>query len=250
MTRGSFLRIQRRWRPGASVAVLAASLVSSACRPIDDETARFLSEPTERHAIGFAKRTTHLHVEAGPDRLGMSANQRADVASFVQTYREQGVGPLRVSLPMSARGRLVAGEAAREVRAVADELGIAQERIVTSRHRPGGAEPAAVIVSFTRPVAMAPVCGDWSEDIGRDLERIRYPQFGCATQRNIALNVANARDLVQPQEETPSSSERRFVAWTKYVGTPSAPGGGGDAGSSATPDKKPPKNPTAPPPTK
>ena len=68
-------------------------------------------------------------------------------------------------------------------------------------------------------------------NVGRNEARIPYPNWGCATQRNLALMVDNARDLQQPQEEDPRSSERRSVTWSAYVGSSSASGGdgGGDA---------------------
>jgi pilus assembly protein CpaD len=225
---------------------VAVVLGVGGCRLLDDETARFLSEPTERHAIGLAKRWTSLHVEAGGSGR-LSSNQSADVAGFVHSYREQGTGVLRVSLPQSSAGRAATGHLARQIRAIALEVGVAPERIVSGRHEARRGEPPAVVVSFVRPVAVAPECGDWSADLGRDHERIRYPQFGCAVQRNLALNVANARDLIGPQEETPTSSEHRYVSWTKYVGSPVAPGDTTTTAASA--GKKPPKNPAPPAPS-
>jgi hypothetical protein len=54
------------------------------------------------------------------------------------------------------------------------------------------------------------------------------------------LMVDNARDLQQPQEEDPRSSERRSVTWSAYVGSGSSSGGdgGGDAKKAAAPAVK------------
>ena len=72
-------------------------------------------------------------------------------------------------------------------------------------------------LSFETPVAVAPECGHWHRDVGRDRERIHYPEFGCSTQRNLAGMVANARDLQRPQDEQPRSAERRSQIWTRYI---------------------------------
>jgi pilus assembly protein CpaD len=96
--------------------------------------------------------------------------------------------------------------------------------------------PPAIRLAYQRPVAVPPPCDQWTEDVGRNEARIPYPNWGCATQRNLALMVDNARDLQQPQEEDPRSSERRSVTWSSYVGSGSS--SGGDSGGD-TPKKAP-----------
>ena len=44
-----------------------------------------------------------------------------------------------------------------------------------------------------------------------------YPNFGCATQRNLAVQVANPADLLGPRTESDRPGERRDVVWDKYV---------------------------------
>ena len=83
-------------------------------------------------------------------------------------------------------------------------------------------------------MAVPPPCDQWTEDVGRNEARIPYPNWGCATQRNLAVMVDNARDLQQPQEEDPRSSERRSVTWSAYVGNSGASGGGGEGGGDAS----------------
>ena len=91
-----------------------------------------------------------------------------------------------------------------------------------------GSETPVIRLSYRRPVAIPPPCGDWSEDVGRNEERIPYPNWGCATQHNTAVMEENARDLQGPQPEDPRSSERRSAQWSEYVG-----GAGSGASGSA-----------------
>ena len=94
--------------------------------------------------------------------------------------------------------------------------------------RQAGTEVPVIRLAYQRPVAVPPVCDKWGENVGRNEERVPYPNFGCATQRNLAVMVDNARDLQRPQDEDPRSSERRSVTWSSYVGVPQS--GGGDGG--------------------
>jgi pilus assembly protein CpaD len=83
-----------------------------------------------------------------------------------------------------------------------------------------------------------PQCDDWSEDVGRNEARIPYPNWGCASQHNLAVMVDNARDLRQPQAEDPRSGERRSVTWSGYVGaagSAQASSASGDATKKAAP---------------
>jgi pilus assembly protein CpaD len=84
-----------------------------------------------------------------------------------------------------------------------------------------------VKLAYQRPVAVPPQCRDWATDLGENREPLPYNDFGCASQRNLALTVANARDLQFPQDETPRLSERRSATWESYKGSGGASGGGG-----------------------
>jgi pilus assembly protein CpaD len=115
----------------------------------------------------------------------------------------------------------------RDVERLIRDSGIAPRAVVTGRHETSPERGPTLKLSYERPVAVPPKCGDWSEDVGLNPERMPYPNFGCATQRNVALMIANPRDLQRPQQENPRSSERRSAGWSGYTGG----GGGGGAGS-------------------
>lgn len=218
------------------VALVAIALAG--CRDherLDGPTAAMLSDPPRRHAIGFATSTEALHVEVAPDGHGLSGNQATDVVQFLQRYRAEAHGPLKVAAPGSPRGHLSAARSYRQIEDIIDEAGIPPEAIVRERVRGRAGEGPEVRLAYERPLAQAPDCGNWPEDLGRvDRNKLPYENFGCATARNLAMTVANARDLQVPQEETPRSSERRSVSWTKYVGA-SGSGGAPSGASSAGP---------------
>jgi pilus assembly protein CpaD len=85
-----------------------------------------------------------------------------------------------------------------------------------------------------------PECGDWHRDVGVERNRVPYPQWGCATQRNFAGMVANSRDLQRPQDEDPRSAERRSQTWSKYIAPDQtlAGSGGADQATKATSSTK------------
>jgi pilus assembly protein CpaD len=49
------------------------------------------------------------------------------------------------------------------------------------------------------------------------LENREYWNLGCATQRNLAAEIDNPADLVQPRGEQPAFEPRRSVVLDKYT---------------------------------
>jgi pilus assembly protein CpaD len=82
-------------------------------------------------------------------------------------------------------------------------------------------------ISYLQYVAAPPDCPDWSENISRDPQNMPWTNMGCATQRNLAVSVANPEDLIGPRGETPRPGERDVV-WGKYANASEiSPIGGG-----------------------
>lgn len=227
-------------RVAITVSVAALVALFGGCHRLDDLTAVDLSDPEKRHAIGMYPERQALIVEIPPSGEGLTKNQRADVWRFVERYRKESTGPLEISGPGGSGAYISASRSLREVQSIVADVGIDPRSVVLARGQGGrrnhGIGPA-VELAFDRPVAVPPQCGDWATDLGENRERLPYNNFGCASQRNLALTVANARDLEQAQEETPRSSERRSATWSSYIGNAvSSDSGGGAAGTDSASD--------------
>jgi pilus assembly protein CpaD len=193
------------------------------------------SDPAVRHPIGFTPRAESLDVEVPAGAHGLSPNQHVDVTRFLYRYRREATGRLAIVVPSATPDRASIARSLQAIQAHVAEAGI-DYRIRRGRGldgRSGG--PPTIRLAYQRPVAVPPPCDHWAEDVGRNEERIPYPNWGCATQRNLAVMVDNSRDLHQPQGEDPRSGERRSVTWSGYVGSAGAPAGsdGGNAGKKA-----------------
>jgi pilus assembly protein CpaD len=92
----------------------------------------------------------------------------------------------------------------RELRLIAHRNGVGPERI---RQVPRGGH--VVTMSYDRIAALGPTCGAWGEDVSRNPHNLPYPNYGCATQRNLAAMAANPTDLMYPALETPRGSDTR-----------------------------------------
>jgi len=244
------MRAARRQRPAAFLAsagkvTLAAALglLAAACedrnpldrRRLDDASAVQLSDPELRHPVAFRKGTETLDVEVPPGADGLSGNQHVDVYRFLERYKHEAVGRLVISVPDDARDKAAI---ARSVQGIHDHVTAAG---IDYRMRSGGRAQRldgtpAIRLAYQRPLAVPPRCGRWPENLVRNDERIPDANWGCATQRNLAVMVDNSRDLRQPQAEDPRSGERRSATWSAYIGAPSNPAAdtGGDSAKKAS----------------
>jgi pilus biogenesis lipoprotein CpaD len=219
---------------------VACGLLGSACEDrnpfhrLDNASAAGLSDPELRHPIGFKRHTESLDVEVPPGASGLSANQNVDVYRFLQRYKHEAVGRLVISAPSDARDQAAIARSVQAIQAHVTSAGI------DYRLRRGGESPRlgnspSIRLAYQRPVAVPPECGHWNEDLGRNEERIPYPSWGCATQRNTAVMIDNARDLRQPQPEDPRSGERRSATWSAYAGSATVDAEPSDSGRKAKP---------------
>lgn len=213
-------------RPGMSrVALLAACAIAASlagCKHLSDEGGRVagwaLIDASQRHPIIVSQKpsTMNLHVARGSS--GLNPHQRAQVLEFAARYRASDTGDSRliVQAPSGGTNEVSSMRAVHEVRRLLEDEGFPESSIAVEAYpASGGHEP--VRVSYMRYVADAPECGAWPTNLARDPSNVPYANFGCATQRNLAMQVANPGDLLGPRTLTSRSAERRDVTFEKYV---------------------------------
>jgi pilus assembly protein CpaD len=218
-------------------SVSLAALLLAACeqhRGPEDVLAVGLSNPELRHPVHFTMHVETLDVEVPVGADGLSPGQHSDVYRFLRRYKREARGRLVIAVPASPRDRASMAQSLEGIQRHVAEAGI-DYRLVRGKAQPP-AEIPLIRIAYRRPVAVPPVCDKWDENVGRNEPRIPYPNFGCATQHNLALMVDNARDLQGPQDEDPRSGERRSVTWSSYIGQPQS--GGGDSSGGGAPDAK------------
>ena len=146
--------------------------------------------------------------------------QRARVMEFVSRSRAGDAGNSRfvISAPGGSANEGAAMEAADEVRRLMLDGGYSESSIAVEAYH-ATARDAPLRISYMRYVAEAPDCGqDWSENLARTYQNTPYPNFGCATQRNLAVMVANPADLLGPRTMTPSAAQiAATICYDKYV---------------------------------
>jgi pilus assembly protein CpaD len=194
-------------RIAALIAVFAAAALAQGCSTLSNGAADAKSI-AEEHPIAVDTQVVTLAISVDDAAAGLSTTDRARVRAFADAYLRNGHGPVSVTAPTGSRGDRAAADAAAEARAVLDETGVDAADIEASAYR-SAEDKRELVLSFTRYVATPSACGDWSSTYKRDFKNLSSPNYGCATQNNLAAMIADPRDLTQPADETPADAAAR-----------------------------------------
>lgn len=207
-----------------AAALLALSLALGGCTHTSEETTA--SVPNDyrlRHPISIQESERTVEVFVGSARGGLSAAQRADVASLAQTWLREGTGTIVADVPVHTPNARAAADSYREIHSLLVGAGVPPRGIVLRNYRPEDPRLFATIrLNYPKISATAGPCGLWPEDLGPSiknkgyLDNKPYYNLGCASQRNLAAMVDNPSDLVQPRPETPAYTAKRTVTFDKY----------------------------------
>jgi pilus assembly protein CpaD len=166
--------------------------------------------PQARFPITVEPAMQTLAVPYGGPGAGMDPNMHGQFQKFVRNYSDGGVGAISVSAP---RG-FDAG--AREFANRVSAQGVERSKILISVDETPARDMPEIIISYIRYAALPTACGDWSSNLGHTAANHTSPNFGCATQANLAAMVADPRDLVTPAGSGPSDAGRALMVLDKY----------------------------------
>jgi pilus assembly protein CpaD len=209
---------------GVALAMFAAALVGCQTdREVVSGTSSYTGDYRIRHPIAIKEGERTLEVFIGTARGGLNPTQRAEVAAFAGTWRNEATGGFIIDVPTGTPNERAAHEAAREIRSLLAAAGVGSNAIVQGDYMPVDKRRLATVrVRYPRMTAQTGPCGLWPKDLGITFnadyqENWNYWNLGCAHQRALAAMVENPADLVQPRAaEGPIYTVRRAVVVEHY----------------------------------
>jgi pilus assembly protein CpaD len=160
-----------------------------------------------------------LQVETGMDRIalsvhedGLSDSQVAALRSLAGRYVAAGAPLIRVEAPGGVDE--VSNRFAWSIKEALTAMGVPGEVQVAAYAAPDPRAP--VVVGFETLRAHVPQCGTQWDNLSRTANNATSSNFGCAVTANLAAQIANPRDIVQPRAITPTDASRRTVVFDHY----------------------------------
>ncbi|MBE7183158.1 MAG: CpaD family pilus assembly protein [Methylobacterium mesophilicum] len=169
------------------------------------------------HPIIIKERDQVLDLPVGASEHGMTQVQRVRFDGFIANYDRETAPVLTVMAPSGGLNHVAAQQAARELGYRAQKRGVPPGRIaVTSYPAPAADTSPPIRIVYAAMRAGVEKCGRWPADLNSNLENKNYANFGCASQNNLAMQVANPADLLGPRQQTEIDAENRSVAIDRY----------------------------------
>jgi pilus assembly protein CpaD len=200
-----------------------ASIAVAGCQTDRIVTGTVPSDYRDRHPIQVNEGARSVQMFVGSGRIGLTPEQRALAGGFASQWRRYGSGPMTIELPAGVANEVASGRTVRELRSLLVSSGVHPRAIQIQAYQtntPSNVAPIRLIFSAIS-ATVASRCHAGQENLGTnpDFEGAQnYPMrnFGCATQHNLAVSVANPEDLVQPRAEQPPYAARRKTVLEKY----------------------------------
>lgn len=207
-------------RLACTAAIVALGV--AACKHSDEgpQVASWsLVDPSQRHPILVSQQPSRVSIKVARGSGRLTPHQRSQLISFLESYRggDNGNSKLVIAPPSGSANEVASMQAVAEIRYLIRESGFAEAAVQIEPYHDESNPQPPIRISYTRYVAEGPECGRHTTNLAEDRGNMPYPNFGCASQHNLAAQVANPADLLGPRQQTASPGERRDVYWQKYT---------------------------------
>lgn len=208
---------------GFALMLTVAAVLASCGAPRDRVTTHSIPDDYRtRHPITLAEVEHSLDVPVGTGEYKLTPATRDLIRGFGQEYATRSKSIVQIAVPANTPNAGSASKVRAEVRRVLTEMGIPSSRILLTRYDAAQANASAPIrLSYVAITAITDDCGQWPSDlvVGKTMvQNKNYENFGCATQQNLAAQIANPTDLIGPRGMTPIDAANRASVIKVYRG--------------------------------
>ena len=162
---------------------------------------------------GFSRAAARLGISKSMVSRRKSAIED-DLQTRLLSRTTRGISPTDAGLEFKSRSeRIIAefDEARAAVASLLGEAGVPPENVTFAPDQTGA--PALQVTTY---VALAPDCQAWSDIYSGWYQNSPTEALGCSNRRNLALMLADPRDLIQGRETVPADGQRMAGAVQRY----------------------------------
>lgn len=200
------------------LAVLAVSLLAG-CAP-REMTGSIPDDYRTNHPIVISEKEQVADIPVGHADSKLSITQRSIVQQAAANYHANGSGVIHILLPAGSPNERAATRLRGDIAATLRKGGVKPFNISSERYQAGAEGSPPIRLSYSAMTASTGPCGQWPKDLLDTADNKHYANFGCASQNNLAAQVANPADLLGPRASSPIDAERRGIVIEDYRGVP------------------------------
>ncbi|MBS0470316.1 MAG: CpaD family pilus assembly protein [Proteobacteria bacterium] len=191
------------------IASLFAVLAAGSCAAPMNDSDGLVDDPIANHPIAVAPSFHTLQVSFSAPDAGLMPEDSQRFDAFVADFVQHGNGSISISVPPGADSRIAIAYFGERLATA----GVPRDRILVGTRGDTGGKIELGYISYFASVAP---CGDFSSNLGYTASNRVSANLGCAVQHNIAAQVADPRDLVQPQPMGGGDAARRATVYDNY----------------------------------
>ncbi len=206
------------WRPTLAVLLLSGTLLGGCANVHNIEVGAVPDDYRTNHPIIISEKQEVTDIPVASTDRSLTFGTIDIVRGVAQQYRASSSGALVIMRPVGSANARAANHLAKQIRDVLVGEGVPRNRVEYATYQAAPTDDAAPIrLSFGAIAASVQQCGRWPRDLVLNTTQNKhYENYGCATQNNLAAQVANPTDLIAPRGMTPIDAERRDNALADY----------------------------------
>lgn len=209
-----------RYTIASAAMVMASALLLSGCGNSQLTTGSIPDDYRTRHPIVLAEGEHTLDIPVASGDVRLSIGMKDTVKGFAQSFASSPAGVVQMQVPHGSYNSGAAQRLAGDIRRTLTTHGVRADRILMSSYAasPNG-DAAPIRLAYVTTKAMTSPCGEWPADLSDNTFGNRnWYNFGCASQNNLAAQVANPTDLIAPRGMTPIDATQRAKVISDYRG--------------------------------
>jgi pilus assembly protein CpaD len=187
-----------------SLWAMALALLVGACAPVTSYT-----DAEAPNRLKLNSSTTQVAVRFAP---GTAALAPVDAARLRQLAATGGIDPGDRVMVAAAGGPYLAQQRVGSVASVLLHYGI-----VAIADQLPNLPPNRALIEVGRTLVTLPPCPNWSKPSGTDFGNQHSSNFGCATESDLGMMVANPGDLASGLPEGPTDGQPAVAAVGRYL---------------------------------
>lgn len=179
-----------------------------------------------RHPIVISEGPSTLDLPVSSGDTHLTIGMKDTIRGFGQSFSASGAGVIQVQVPHGSYNAGAASVIGGQVRRTLTEAGIPARSVLMTGYaaNPNG-DAAPIRLSYVSTKAMTDQCGQWPADLSDNtFGNKNWYNFGCASQNNLAAQIANPSDLIAPRAMTPIDATQRASVISTYRGETSSGG--------------------------
>lgn len=201
------------------LALLALSLLAG-CANREMTVNSVPDDYRTNHPITIGEQEQVADIPVGHADTRLSITQRSIVQHTASNYRANGSGVIHILVPAGSPNARAAARLRDDIASVLRKSGVKPFNISSENYQAESSQSAPVRLSYSAMTASTNQCGQWPKDLLDTADNRHYANYGCASQNNLAAQIANPADLLGPRATSPIDAERRGVVIDDYRNAP------------------------------